>query len=61
MKQALVLVEEIKRKKKALVKTKSEYLMLDYLKSIRSDINELRIYCKYKKLDFSELKKQFTE
>ena len=58
MKQALVLVDEINRKKRAMRKTKSEYLILDYAKSISSDIRELKIYCKYKRLSFKDLQRK---
>lgn len=55
MKQALVLVNEIKRKKYAMLTSKSAYLKNDYSKSIRNDMRELKTYCKYKHLDFDEL------
>ena len=52
MEQALKLVDEINRKKEAIGKTKSTYLRNNYYKSIRSDMFELRDYCKFKGLDF---------
>ena len=55
MKQALKLVDEINRKKEAIRKTKSTYLINDYHKSIRSDMFELRDYCKFKGLDLNEI------
>lgn len=56
MKQALILIDEINRKKVALTKAKSQYIRNDYSKSIRSDIEELKEYCSYKGLDFSDLR-----
>lgn len=55
MNQALKLVDEINRKKKAVLETRSSYLRNDYAKSIRADIFELRDYCKFKGLDFKEV------
>ena len=55
MKQALKLVDEINRKNEAIRKTKSAYLRNDYYKSVRSDMFELRDYCKFKGLDFNEI------
>ena len=55
MKQALSLVDEINRKNEAIRKTKSTYLINDYYKSIRSDMFELRDYCKFKGLDLNEV------
>lgn len=55
LKQALILVDEINRKKKAMTATKSVYLWNDYAKSISSDIKELQDYCRFKKLNFKKL------
>lgn len=55
MKQALELVDEINRKKKRILETRSSYLRNDLSKSIRSDMFELRDYCKFKGLDFKEV------
>ena len=55
MRQALELVDEINRKKEAINKTKSTYLINDYYKSIRDDMFELRDYCKFKGIDFKEV------
>ena len=60
MKQALIFIDEINRKKSALQKTKSQYLKNDYSKSIRQDIKELKSYCEYKGLDFQELKRRLS-
>ena len=57
MKQALILVDEINRKRKAIDETKSIYLKSDYLKSISDDIRELKTYCKYKKISFAKVGK----
>jgi len=58
MKQARILAKEIRRKQKALGETKSVYLMNDYAKSIYADINELKFYCKQKKLNFIEVMRE---
>jgi hypothetical protein len=55
MKQALKLVDEINRKKNAILETRSSYLRNDYAKSISADISELRDYCNFKGLDFNEV------
>ena len=61
MKQALIFIEEIKRKKQAIRETKSQYLKNDYAKSVKNDIKELQDYCFFKGLDFSKLLKLLTE
>ena len=55
MKQALILIDEINRKKQAIKKTNSQYLKNDYSKSIRDDVWELKTYCKYKGLDLKDV------
>jgi hypothetical protein len=55
VKQALKLVDEINRKKEAILKTRSSHLRNEYAKSIRVDMFELRDYCKFKGLDFKEV------
>lgn len=60
MKQARKLLEKIDRKKQALLKTDSEHLKKDYSKSIKSDLKELKDYCKFKGLDFEELTRGTT-
>ena len=60
MEQALKLVSEINRKREAIRKTKSTYLINDYSKSIRVDMFELRDYCKFKGLDLNEIAR-FTQ
>lgn len=52
MKQALILMKEIERKRKAVNKSSSEYLKKDYEKRIERDIQELKDYCKFKGLDY---------
>lgn len=61
MRQALILVDEIKRKKAAVKRAKTQYVKNDYSKSIRDDLNELKEYCEYKGLDFGRLKKLIDE
>lgn len=55
MEQALKVVDEINRKREAIRKTNSAYLINDYCKSIRSDMFELRDYCKFKGISFRKL------
>lgn len=55
MKQALKVVDEIERLKRATEKTKSTHLKNDYSKAIRRLTAELKEYCGYKKLDFNEV------
>ena len=55
MKQAKILIAEINRKRDAIRNTNSAYLINDYHKSIRSDMFELRDYCKFKGIDLNEV------
>lgn len=61
MRQALILVDEIKRKKEALKRKRSDCLINDYTKSIKRDMKELKDYCKFKGLDFGRLEKLINE
>ena len=58
MKQALKFIDEINRKLTAIKKTESPFLSTDYMKSINSDIAELKEYCNYRGLDFDKLKEK---
>lgn len=55
MKQAVKVVNEIKRLKGAIYKTNSEHLIKDYSKQTVKLIKELKTYCKYKNLNFNEV------
>ena len=55
MRQALLLVAEINRKKIAIKKTKNSKLKMDYCKAIVRDKQQLREYCQFKKLDYNEI------
>lgn len=55
MKQALKVVDEIKRMKAAIDNTNSAYLKNDYAKGIRRLQNELREYCGYRGYCFKEI------
>lgn len=55
MKQALILIDEINRKKQAMRETDSQYLKNDYSKQIHEDISELRDYAGFRGLDFVDL------
>lgn len=56
MNQAEILVKEINRKLTAIKQSESQYLSTDYMKSINSDIAELKEYCNYRGLDFDKLR-----
>ena len=55
MKQAQKVVKEIERLKWAIYKTNSEHLIRDYSKQTVKLIKELKEYCRYKKLNFTEV------
>lgn len=55
MKQAIKVINEINRKREAIRNTKSTPLINDYSKSIKSDMLELKEYCRYKGIDFNKL------
>ena len=55
MKQVLKEVEDIKRMREAISKTKSDYLINDYKKAISRKIRDLKEYCTYKGLNYKEL------
>ena len=52
MKQALILMKEINRKREAIKNSKSEHLKHDYKTRIKRDLQELKEYCGYKGLDY---------
>jgi glycerol-3-phosphate responsive antiterminator len=55
LKQALKEVEEIKRLYEAMKKTKSMYLKNDLAKGIHNKKEELKFYCKCKKINIRDL------
>ena len=55
MKQAVKVVEEIERLRRAIEKTQSARLKKDYSKAIRRLTAELKEYCGYKKLNINEV------
>jgi hypothetical protein len=55
LKQALKEVEEIKQLYEVMNKTKSMYLKNDYAKAIHNKKEELKFYCKCKKIDIRDL------
>lgn len=59
--QALIFVEEIRRKKEALKRNISKSLKADYTKSINSDLRELKEYCGYKGLNFERFEELIEE
>lgn len=60
MKQALKVLEEIKRLKVAIENTKSAKLKKDYGKGIENLTADLKEYCSYKKLNFNEIMRGAT-
>lgn len=48
-------LEEIKRLKRAINKTKSQHLKNDYLKNIRKLQNELKEYCFYRGYNYKKI------
>lgn len=52
-----MFASEIKRKRQAKNNTSSQYLKNDYLKSIKRDLEELKVYCEYKNLKFENVYK----
>ena len=55
MKQAQILIDDIKRMKIVVAKTKSYKLRKDYTKAIKRKTSELFEYCKYKGLIFDSV------
>ena len=55
MKQAQILIDDIKRMKQAIAKTKSYKLRKDYTKAIKRKTSELFEYCQYKGLIFDSV------
>jgi hypothetical protein len=48
-------IEEIKRVKGVIKKTKSIYAKWDYTKYLNKLIEDLRLYCLYRNYDFKEI------
>ena len=55
MKQAQILIDDIKRMKQAMAKSKSYKLRKDYTKAISRKTKELIDYCNYKGLEFDSV------
>lgn len=55
MEQAMIEINDIKRMEEAIKKTDSPYLINDYQKAIARKTKELKLYCKYKGLDYEKL------
>lgn len=58
MKQAEKLIQEINRKVIAIQQTESRYLRKDYYASIKKDMRELKAYCKYKGINYEEVRRE---
>lgn len=59
MKQALIVINEIKRLYAAINKSKSKYLKNDYYKNIKRLKADLKEYCGYKNFNYNELVKKY--
>lgn len=59
MKQALIVIEELKRLYAACIKSESKYLKTDYGKQIKKLKKDLKEYCGYKKIDYEKLCKEY--
>lgn len=59
MKQALIVINEIKADYKAIQKSKSKYLINDKSKHIKKLEKELKDYCKFKNINYYELKEAY--
>lgn len=57
MDEAIKFMKEINRKRKAINSTKSDYLVNDYSKSVRRDIEDLKFYCRCHGISFAEVVK----
>lgn len=55
MKQALIVVDEIKQLQAAINKSKSTKLKTDYNKAIKRKKTELKEYCFYKGLNYQNI------
>lgn len=55
MKQALIVINEIKRLYTACIKSTSPYLKTDYEKKIKSLKTDLKEYCSYKHFNYKGL------
>lgn len=55
MKQAQILIDDIKRMKQAIIKTKSYKLRNDYTKVISRKTKESVDYCNYRGLEFDSV------
>ena len=55
MKQAQILIDDIKRMKQAMAESKSYKLRKDYTKAISRKTKELIDYCNYKGLEFDSV------
>ena len=61
MKQARIMIDHINEKVLAIRKTKSPQLKRDYYVAIKRDKQELRDYCRYKKLNYKELSREILK
>ena len=56
MKQIEKEIAEINRMRTAIKNTSSRYLIRDYNKAIAQKIKDLKEYCRYRNINFNELK-----
>lgn len=59
MKQALIVVDEIKRLEESIAKSKSRYLTNDCSKNIYELKKELKEYCGYRGYDYEKLVERY--
>lgn len=52
-------IDEMKRYKQAIDKTKSICLKNDYYKKLGRMYKELKMYCMYREYDFKEIRKKY--
>lgn len=60
MKQALIVIDEIKRLQMSCIKSKSIYLKKDYSKKIKSLKRDLKEYCFYKKYNYKNICQEYN-
>lgn len=59
MKQAIKVIEEIKRMQHAMLVTNSQYMRNDYMKKICKNKKELKEYCFYKNINYIQLTEKY--
>lgn len=60
MKQALIVIDEIKRYYSSCLNSNSSYLKRDYEKKIKSLKRDLKEYCFYKNYNYKKICKEYN-